>query len=78
MNPMNMIKTFMNTGGTPQQFILKALEKNTNPIFTNLLSMAKKGDNESIEKFARNYCKENGMDFDKDFNKFMEMVKKNS
>ena len=37
----------------------------------NLIDMAEKGDNKGVENFARNIMKEKGMDFDKEFNTFM-------
>jgi hypothetical protein len=41
-----------------------------NPIYANLLSMAKEGRTADIEAFARNVAKEKGIDFDKEFSKF--------
>lgn len=73
-NPINMIKMAMGKM-TPEQFVMKELENNTNPMLGNLLEMANKGDNESLEKFARNVCKQKGIDFDTDFAKFMENFK---
>ena len=58
MNPMNLLKTFMNGGGNPQQFISNMIGNNNNPMLKNLLSMAKNNDNKGIETFARNYFKE--------------------
>ena len=37
--------------------------------------MANKGDTKGIEEFARNYMKEQGKDFDKEFNNFKGMFK---
>lgn len=49
---------------------------NTNPIIGNLVKMAKNGDTKSVETFARNLCKEKGIDFDKEFAQFMGNFKK--
>ena len=41
----------------------------------NLMDMAEKEDNKGIEKFARNLFKEQGKDFDKEFENFMKNFK---
>jgi hypothetical protein len=46
-----------------------------NPILNNVMSMAKNGDMQGVENFARNICKQRGLDFDKEFNKFKENFK---
>ena len=73
MNPTNFIKNYMLRGLTPKG-IVKQIAGN-NPIFGNLINMAEKGDNEGIEKFARNMLKERGMDFDKEFSTFKNSLK---
>lgn len=52
----------------PKQIVMNILSKNKNPMLNNLINM----DQASIENFARNYCKEHGRDFDKEFNAFMQ------
>lgn len=74
-NPIQTIKSFMNNGGTPQQFIQQLIKNNTNPMLNDLLSKAQKGDSKSLEDFARNVCKEQGRDFDKEFSEFMSYFK---
>lgn len=77
MNPIQMIQAFMTNGGNPQQLLMKAIGmSNSNPIINNLVSMAKQGDTNSVEQFARNYFKEKGMDFDKEFSSFMSNFNK--
>lgn len=78
MNPMQLIQAFMQGGGSPQQLLMRAvgMSNNNNPMINNLLSMAQKGDSKGIEQFARNYMKEKGMDFDKEFSSFMSNFKK--
>ena len=44
---------------------------NNNPMFRDLVQKAQRGDKQSIENFARNICKERGIDFDKEFANFM-------
>ena len=73
MNPVNMIKQYMMKGFTPQG-ILDKLNVN-NPILNNVISMAKNGDTQGVENFARNICKQKGLDFDTEFNKFKDTLK---
>lgn len=74
MNPMNLLKTFMMAGNSPEQFIANALGANKNPMFNNLVKMAKEGNNKGVEDFANNFCKEKGIDFQKEFPAFMKLV----
>ena len=73
MNPMVMIKQFMTQGLTPQS-ILSKMNIN-NPILKNVMAMAKTGDQQGVETFARNICKQRGLDFDTEFNKFKNSLK---
>ena len=72
MNPLNMIKGMMGNMN-PKNIVMNMLKGNTNPIFANLIEMANKNDVKGLEKFARNYMKEQGKDFDKEFNDFKSM-----
>ena len=74
MNPINMLKGMMGIGN-PKDMVMKMLKNNTNPIFANLIEMANKGDTKGLEQFAKNVCKEKGIDFDKQFNEFMSNFK---
>ena len=58
--------------GNPQQMVMMLMEQNmqNNPMFTNLLALAKQGKTADIETIARNVCKENNIDFDKEFTNF--------
>lgn len=58
-----------------KQMVLNMLKNNSNPIFVNLLQMAEKNDVQGLENFARNYCKEQGRDFDKEMKTFQNMFK---
>lgn len=73
MNSIQMIKNLMNSK-TPKQ-ALQNIVGNSNPMFNNLMQMANSGNNKGIENFARNVCKEKGIDFDKEFNSFMNDFK---
>lgn len=73
MNPMNIIKQYMTKGLTPKG-ILNKMSIN-NPILNNVITMAQNGDTKGVEDFARNICKQKGLDFDKEFNKFKDALK---
>ena len=75
MNPLNMIKGMMGNMN-PKNMAMNMLKNNTNPIFSNLIDMANKGDSKGVEEFARNICKEKNIDFDKQFGEFMNNFKK--
>ena len=72
-NTISMIKSFMNKGN-PQQLIQQMIGNN-NPMFNNLMQMAQSGNSKGLENCARNYCKERGKDFDKEFSNFMSNFK---
>ena len=58
--------------GNPQQMVMMLMKQNmqNNPMFTNLLALAKQGKTADIETIVRNICKENNIDFDKEFTNF--------
>ena len=70
MNLMQFLKGIKN----PQQFVMNMLGQNQNPMATQLMQMVKNGNTNQIEQFARNICKERGMDFDKSFAEFMKQI----
>lgn len=79
-NPIELLKTFMGKGGTPQSLVEKAMATmigNTNPMINNLVNMAKQGDTKGVETFANNIYKEigRGRDFYKDYAEFRNMFK---
>ena len=72
MNPIAMLQNFIMKKMSPQQIINQMGVKN--PMITNLMNMAKSGDSQSVENFARNMFKEKGRDFDKEFSEFMSNI----
>lgn len=70
MNPMEFLRGIKN----PQQFVMNMLVQNQTPMGMQLINLAKTGDKTQIENFARNICKERGMDFDKQFAEFMKQI----
>lgn len=73
-NPIQMIKALMGKNN-PEQIATQLMTNNNNPLLTNLVNMAKKGDTKSVEEFARNIYKEQGRDFDSEFSEFMSNFK---
>ncbi len=69
---INQFMQLVQSQGNPQQMVMMMLENQgaQNPMFSNLLQMAKKNDTQAIEQFARNVMKEKGLDFDEEFNNF--------
>ena len=77
MDAITLLKAFVGGGGTPEQFLTQKLLGNvSNPMVNNLFNMAKSGNKESVENFARNIFNERGRDFDKEFSDFMNQLKK--
>lgn len=74
MNPIQILQGFLGKGMSPQQIIGQMMGK-SNPMITNLITMAKKGDTQGVETFARNMFKEKGRDFDKEFSEFRSNFK---
>ena len=70
MNPMEFLKGIKN----PKQFVMNMLKQNQNPMAIQLMQMVNSGNTKQIEQFARNVCKERGMDFDKSFAEFMKQI----
>ena len=81
MNPIQIIKTFMNKGGNPQDLLTQAMSlSGGNSMISKLMQMAKSGDTQSVEVFARNLYNEKfkndkTKDFDKDFANFMQNMR---
>ena len=73
MNPISAIKQYMLQGLTPKG-ILSRMNIN-NPILNNVITMAQNGDTKGVETFARNICKQKGLNFDTEFNKFKDTLK---
>ena len=54
MSPMEFMKGIKN----PKQFVMNMLKQSQNPMAIQLMQMAKNGNTNQIEQFARNICKE--------------------
>lgn len=73
MNNIELIKKFMGKGMTPKGIVMQMM--GNNPIFTNLINMAEKGDNKGVEEFAKNILKERGFDLNKELANFKNNFK---
>ena len=71
-NPIDMIKMMMSKGN-PTKMLQKMV--GNNPMMSNLINMAQTGNSKGVEEFARNFYKERGKDFDKEFSEFMKNFK---
>lgn len=72
MNPME----FMQGIKDPKQFVMNMIGQNSNPMIGQLMQMAKNGNTQEIETFARNMLKEKGRNFDTEFSEFMSKIKR--
>lgn len=75
VDPMQLIAMIKN-GQNPQQLMIQILETQmqSSPMRDNLLDMARRGDGAGIEKIARNFAQQRGVDYDKEFNSFKQML----
>lgn len=71
MQFMNMLRGIKN----PKEAVISMVKSNNNPMIKNLVEMAEKGNTEGVENFARNFLKEQGRDFDKEFSEFTKNFK---
>lgn len=59
MNPIEMIKNMV-------------INRNiNNPVLKEVIAKAQKGDSKGVEDFARNFLKEQGRNYDEEFNNFL-------
>lgn len=74
-NPLKLMKAFMRCSNNPQELLKTMTANNHNPLIQNAVKMANKGDTQGVENFARNMFKNQGRDFDKEFEDFMNNFK---
>ena len=75
VNPMLLVQA-IKEGQNPQQLMLNILENNMSgtPFGDNLIELVKNGNTADIEKIVRNISKSRGIDFDKEFPNFVQML----
>ena len=64
----------LKNGGNPQQIVMNLIQQENNLMLNNLISMGQQGDVKGLEMVARNIAKEKGIDFDKEFLNFRNMI----
>jgi hypothetical protein len=67
------LQKYIANGGTPEKLLSEIMLKN--PMMNNLIRMAKSGNTQDIENFARNVFREQGRDFDAEFSEFKKNFK---
>lgn len=67
------LQQFIKNGGTPEKLLSEVMLKN--PMMNNLIRMAKSGNIQDVENFARNVFREQGRDFDTEFAEFKKNFK---
>jgi hypothetical protein len=74
-NPTQIL-SMIKGGKNPQQLVMNILEQQAqnNPMGANLLQLVKDNKTADIEQIVRNYAKSQGVDFDKEFNAFKQML----
>lgn len=60
-NPMNALMQMMGKGGNPQQMVQMLMQRN--PKFSALMNQVKNS-GMTMEQYARQYAKQNGIDID--------------
>lgn len=68
MNFREMLRMF---GGNPKNIILNIVKNSNDPTMNKLIQMIESGDNVGVERYVREYCLNNGIDYDKEFPLFM-------
>lgn len=71
MNPLEILKAIRN----PQQYVLNQIGTQNNPILNNMIQLAQQGKTQEVEQIARNMCKTQGVDFDKEIQPLLNMFK---
>lgn len=62
------------TAFNPQRMLMMFMQQNmqNNPMFANLIQLAQQGKTSDIMQIAQNVCKENNIDFEKEFTAFKQ------
>lgn len=67
------LQKYIANGGTPEKLLSEIMLRN--PMMNNLIRMAKSGNIQNVENFARNLFREQGRDFDAEFEAFKRNFK---
>jgi len=74
-NPMQVIQA-MKAGMNPQQIVMNILQEKMGqtPMGQNLINLAQNDKSAEIEQIARNMCAQQGVDYDKAFGSFKNLL----
>lgn len=74
MMDMSWFMNMMRQGYNPQQVMMNVLQQQMGgtPMGDNLIKLAQSGNTAEIEKIARNFAAQRGLDFDKEFAAFKQ------
>ena len=67
------LQKYIANGGTPEKLLSEMMLKN--PMMNNVIRMAKSGNIQDVENFARNVFREQRRDFDAEFSEFKKNFK---
>ena len=70
----NNVQEMIRNGYNPQQIVTTILQQQNNPMAMNLLTLARNGNFQEIEKIARNVAASQGKDYDKEFQAFKSQL----
>lgn len=75
MNPMNLIGLIK--GRNPQELVMSMIKGNNinDPMINDLIKYAQNNDMENVNKIAENYFNQRGMNFQKELDNLMSMLK---
>ncbi len=75
MNPMNLVSLLK--GRNPQELVMSMIQGNNinDPMINDLIKYAQNNDIENVNKIAENYFNQRGMNFQKELNNLMSMLK---
>lgn len=75
VNPLQLVQ-MIKSGTNPQQLMISVLENQMKgtPMGENLLRLARENRSAEIEQIARNLYSQQGLDFDKEFLAFKNML----
>lgn len=75
MNPMEFATLLRNSN--PQEMVMSMIRNNNinDPMITELVGYAQKGDMNNVTKIAENFFGQRGQNFGQEFNAFMSLLK---
>lgn len=76
--PIQLMKNLLSKSCNPRTMVLNYIKlnnNNNNPMISELIDMAERGETQNVEKIARDYFSNNGMDYDTVKQQFMENFK---